>query len=120
MAKTDQTKPITISILIISLVFAIINTSGHVKQVASIIAAYILTGHYEYVNITNILYCILGAVFMFVPINILVRTKTMTAKTRMVKYTYFFISESFFPTSNAIPTQVIVCVLIFYSISSID
>ena len=28
---------------------------------------------------------------MFVPINVLIRPKTMTAKTRMIKYTYYFI-----------------------------
>lgn len=95
MAKVDQTKPIIISTLVISLVFAIINISGHIKQVIQLFTAYIQVGQFQYINLSNMLYCILGFILLFIPINILVKPKTMETKTKMIKYTYYFVGIAY-------------------------
>lgn len=96
MAKTDQTRPIIISMLVISLVFSLIYTMGHLKVAFEVITGYIFTeGKMEYLNVTNFLYCLIGVAMLFVPINILVRTNTLLAKTKLIKYTYYFIGIAY-------------------------
>ncbi len=96
MAKTDQTRPIIISMLVISLVFSLIYTMGHLKIAFEVILAYIFTeGKMEYLNVTNFLYCLIGVAMLFVPINILVRTNTLAGKTKLIKYTYYFIGIAY-------------------------
>lgn len=96
MAKTDQTRPIIISMLVISLVFSLIYTLGHLKIAFEVILGYIFDeGRMEYLNITNFLYCLIGVAMLFVPINILVHTNTLAAKTKLIKYTYYFIGISY-------------------------
>lgn len=107
MAKTDQTKPTFVSIVVISMLFAFIYMVTHIRQELSFLYVNGITGYIDasgyhphdirYIrNLLNIAYCLQGIAMLVFPASMLSFPKNRPAKNQFIKLTCYFIAITYF------------------------
>jgi len=80
MARTNIT-----ALSFLAFAFGIVYIVGHMKEIVDIITSYVQLQQRSYMNLSNLVYCLVGVVHLFVPISIMYPHRNITDKTRMLK-----------------------------------
>lgn len=85
MNSRSQTYINLIGLAFLSLVFGVVYMIGHTREILNIITSYVQYNQRSYLNLSNLAYCLVGVVHLFLPVGIMYPHKNMLAKKDMFK-----------------------------------